>query len=584
MVLFREGGALYRVPSGEQTLWGILLCRALATRLFLWGLGTFLFVTLLTSLPVWGAESEPPALQPASSAESPVASDSAPVIKDFHFTGNTTIPVSDLYALLAAYINQPYNLETLKKAVDSVSEEYRQRGLDIARAYLPEQDIEDGIIEITIFEGKLGEIHVTGNKNYSTDFIRRFLSAAILPDTVESSSDVGTTSAGVPTPAVTSTALERGLLILNTEFADLKVMAGLDQGKELGTVDVHAKVEDDSPFHATVSVNNFGSPTVSRWRLGVQMDWTNAILPGSHFNLGILVGEKTDDLANGNLSYTFPIDTLGTMVSVNGAFGKFDISGDLIALGIHGKSTSGGISISHPYIKSRTRNLTGSLGISSSDSKFIILENIANYDRIRTLFVGGQFDQVHWGGKSYANVTMTNGIGSFWGGMGENDPQVSRTGAGGAFTRLNLSYMRFQPMNESWSIMGRLSGQLADDSLVAGEEWQVGGPNSVRGFSPGQAAGDEGFNVGLEFLASPFANKAIAQFAAFVEQGAAYRKIPVAGQGKKHDLLGAGVGFRSMFDFYGDIDFRLDIGFPIDPNQNSLDEEPMLYVSASMRF
>jgi hemolysin activation/secretion protein len=119
-------------------------------------------------------------------------------------------------------------LAELEEIAGLVTAEFGDRGYTLARAYIPAQDIQDGIVEIVVVEGKVGEIIVKGNKNYSTDFIKRGFTPVVEQSVIKHSS------------------LEKSLLLLN-EYPDLKLKATLEAGKEPGTTDIVATVEDRLP-------------------------------------------------------------------------------------------------------------------------------------------------------------------------------------------------------------------------------------------------------------------------------------------------------------------------------------------------
>ena len=487
------------------------------------------------------------------------------MVKGFNITGNNSIPSAELQIILAKYINQSCDLEKLREAADQVTEEYHRRGLNFAKAYVPAQEIENGIIKITVVESKVGEIQVEGNKNYSANFIRRFLK--------------GETGA-----ALTGERLERGLLILNTEFTDLKVSAALEPGKEPGAVGIRAKVEDSVPLHLTLFTNNYGSEYVGRYRFGAQIEWVNALIPGALFTASGQIGDKPDYMSFENAMYLIPVNSMGTKVGLTGAYGSFTVGRDFADLGINNNMLSGGIFVTHPFVKTRTFNFSGELGFRSTDAKFYLMKEVSSYDKIRVAYLEGRGDHIIWGGKSFASLNVTQGLGGFMGGTSGNDPFASRPGADNEFTRVTLNIARQQPMGDIFSALVRLSGQLSSDSLLAGEEWQIGGIDTVRGYGPGEASGDHGYRGSLEFRAAPFNNKDILQLATFLDHGGAYRRQVMIGSKNITELTGAGFGLYSRLIYFVPVDIRLDVGWPLKPGQNYPNENPVYYFSVSTRI
>ena len=486
------------------------------------------------------------------------------MVNGFRFAGNTSIPTAELQMVVASYVGQSCDLRQLREAAEKVTAEYRRRGLTVAKAYLPAQQSAEGVFEITVLEGRLGEVYVEGNKNYSSEFVRAYIVRALRG------------------PAVTSKQLESALLTLNSEFPDLKTSAVLEPGKEPGSVDIRAKVEDKRPIFGTLSLNNYGSDYVGRYRGSLQLGWINAGIPGALLSLGGIAGDKPDEMAYGNASYSVPVNHLGTKVGAMFGAGDYQVGQEFADLGMSGKSATAGVFVTHPFIRSRTFNLSGEFGFRASENKFYLLDAISSHDKTRFLYLAVNADSTNWGGKNFGTVNLSQGLGEFLGGTGSNDPLASRLDADNTFTRLSLSVARVQPLNDMFSIMARVSGQKSSSPLLASEEWQIGGPDSVRGYTSGECAGDDGYNASLELRFAPLANKEILQLLTFLDHGLVHRQRPTLGQKTNTDLTGVGVGARSHLSF--GLDLRLDVGWPIDPSTNSLGEDPVIYGSAAVRF
>jgi len=138
------------------------------------------------------------------------------LVKAYKITGTSVIDGTELESLVAPYVGREMGLAELEKVAELVTAKFRDRGYSLARAYIPAQDIKDGIVEIVVVEGKVGEIIVKGNKNYSTDFIKQGFTPVVEQSVIKHSS------------------LEKSLLLLN-DYPDLNLKATLEAGKERGT-------------------------------------------------------------------------------------------------------------------------------------------------------------------------------------------------------------------------------------------------------------------------------------------------------------------------------------------------------------
>ena len=281
----------------------------------------FLIVTCLWTIPTTHAAEQPNA--PA-----------AVLVKGFSFSGNTVISQAELEALTQPYVEQALTLPDLERIGAAVADLYKQRGYTLASAYIPQQRIQFGMVEISVLEGRLGDISVSGNRFYSTEFIR--------------SGFAGVMEARV----IRNTDLERALLLLN-DYPDLKVSAALEPGEFTGSTNVQASVEDKRPIHATLDYNNYGFNNISRNRFGAGIEVGNALREGAILTFNGIVGDHPERLQFITGGYALPVGVHGTKVVLSGSTGRFDVGAELAALKIRGKIHTYDLSITHPVVKTR---------------------------------------------------------------------------------------------------------------------------------------------------------------------------------------------------------------------------------------
>lgn len=66
--------------------------------------------------------------------------------------------------------------EDLNKLVDDINYAYAVKGYVTAKAFLPPQTIQDGVVKITLVEGLVGDVTISGNKYTSSRYIEKRLS------------------------------------------------------------------------------------------------------------------------------------------------------------------------------------------------------------------------------------------------------------------------------------------------------------------------------------------------------------------------------------------------------------------------
>ena len=92
-------------------------------------------------------------------------------IEKLVFNSNTLFDYEQLEKQTNHLLNQRVSFVDIKRSVDNINRLYAEKGFSTSKAYLPKQEIADGILTINIQEGWLGEIRVDGNVNVSKRYI-----------------------------------------------------------------------------------------------------------------------------------------------------------------------------------------------------------------------------------------------------------------------------------------------------------------------------------------------------------------------------------------------------------------------------
>ncbi|BFU94971.1 MAG: putative Hemolysin activation/secretion protein [Nitrospira sp.] len=523
------------------------------------GLAVLLFVTVASTLP-------------SPSFGESVDGDHL-LVKGFSFTGNTVVSQLELERLTQPYIGQSLALPDLERVAGTVQDLYNNKGYTLATAYIPQQDIRFGVVNIAILEGRVGDIVVTGNRHYSTEFIRGSFAQAMEDNVIR------------------NVALERALLLLNN-YPDLKVSAVLEPGASTGSTNIQVKAEDKRPLHATVDFNNYGFNTISRYRVGAGVEAGNVLFDGATLNLNGIIGNHPDQLLFGFGAYAVPLGVHGTKLVLSGSGGLFNVGAELAALGIEGRIQTFDVSVNHPFIKTRFQSLLADFGFAGKNNQLFTLSQQTGDDRIRELKLGVNYDRLDLSGRTYFSLYGFQGLGEALGGMQNNDPQSTRAGADDRFTKGTLTAGRIQSLGHDVLLLLRASGQLTTRPLVVIEQMLLGGPDSVRGYQLGERFVDEGYTLSAETRIPIFPSLMPAplkqlQGDVFIDYGAGRLKNPQPGEVASTNLTGTGFGLQTELPYYS-TKLRFDVGFPLGPKPSggtiSGDRSPIIYIQAIARF
>jgi hemolysin activation/secretion protein len=282
-----------------------------------------------------------------------------------------------------------------------------------------------------------------------------------------------------------------------------------------------------------------------------------------------------------------PINRYGTRFGGYYANGDFDIGGDLSALGLSSTFEGWGLSVTHPIITNRFTRLYGEFAFDLRDSKLNGL--VSSVDRIRLLRAGLSYEGTDPKGLTFGSFYIFQGLGETFGGSSNDNPLSSRQGAGNSFTYGNLNLLRIQSFTNFLRGIFRIAGQVTSAPLVASEQFGLGGPDTVKGYTYKEIVGDSIFNVGSEIRVLPIPGNEIFQLSLGFDYGFVQQRKPAEGQAKFDSRMGYGPGIRLNLPFKigsrtNYFSTRFDVGFPISPSKNFENERPVYYVATSLRF
>jgi len=489
------------------------------------------------------------------------------LVKAITFAGNTVIATGKLDSLTEEFKNQDLTWDEIKSIADSVTMAYQELGYILAKAYVPEQEIKDGVLEIRIVEGNVGKLKVTGNKYYHERVIKRYFQPQMKHGVIRESM------------------LERALL-LTKEVPSVETRVVLKKGEKPGTADMVLDTEDSVAIKFSLNYNNFGHRLTGEDRYGARIELTDPWW-GSTLVLRGVTGNDPDDSLLGTVEWAVPVNTYGTKASVHYLNGNYLVGQELADLGLDGKTRIYGTSLFHPLIKTGTESLGATLHYARKYSKTFIDDEISTLDKLNVYGITVDFDNLdRFLGRNIAVLDYSHGRI-----LEDNDVPTSRIKPDTRFDVVRLDVARIQKIYGYTNLMVRGSGQLCSDRLVSLEQKTLGGYGSVRGHEPALYLGDSGYTITGELMFAPpfIAEKTVfgqriaqmMQFAVFFDHGGVYTSKQKAGEVGNEFLTGYGGGIRL---FYKELfRFKFDIGKPIHDKYKD-DKDTYYYFMIDVNF
>lgn len=398
-------------------------------------------------------------------------------VKAFHFSGNTLLSDEKLAQAVSGYLNRPLDFNELKQAAAAIEAAYREAGW-IVKAYLPKQEIADGIVTIQIIEAVF-----SGSKLESDAF------SLIKPDQLLAYFDEQQ-KIGSP---LNIGALDRALLLTN-DLPGLTVTGALHEGQHQGETGLAIQASDTARIGGYGQLDNAGTRSTGANRAVVTAKLNSPRRMGDQLS-AIAIHSAGSNYAA--LDYSVPAGHDGWRFGVGTAKLYYHLTGsDFEALQGKGSSTNVGLNGSYPIVRSRLRNLYFNVGYDhdtyNNEANALVQSDYTIISRTLGL-TGNAFDRFWGGGANYAALAWINGT---W---NQKTLDVGETPAlGGRFDRISYRASRQQVLRNNLFLYAALSGQFANRNLDSSQRFYLGGPYGVRAYPVNEGGGNRGLLANLE--------------------------------------------------------------------------------------
>lgn len=358
------------------------------------------------------------------------------------------------------------------EALNTINTQYQEAGFITTRAYVPEQDVADGTLDITVVPGTLdGYIYGGG-----TPADARLLAAF---------------------PAkkgalVNLRDLEQGLENINAPRSANSTFQ-LTPGQEVGASRVQVDVEDTRPWHVGASLSNADAGGVADTSLGLNFGIDNAFGINDQLTIGLSTApfeDRAQKYSDGiNVGLNIPVGNWSYNLSAGGSRYFFVLPGINQSYDVTGRLRNIALDATRLLIRNQTAKAYayGGLKLSRSNT-FIDGFEIATQRRALTIGTLGLR-----GEKALTTGKLTWDVGTRFGLRAFNADLHPSSIVEREFRliKARLSYERPVGSNGA-SYKGTLVAQHSNDILPGSEQFSIGGWSSVRGFSSDTMYGDSG--------------------------------------------------------------------------------------------
>lgn len=483
-------------------------------------------------------------------------------------SGATAIPRDRLETAWQPYLGRKVSQADLAAVAAGVSDIYRAAGFHLSRAIIPPQDIKGGTVHLQVIEGGITEVVLKGEG--AEQFGVRPILAPVLAEQ----------------PSRFST-LERQLLLINARPGVRIEDTALE---EIGTASGHFRlIVSLKTWHiySSVGVDNLGSSAVGPWQSYATAAFNSYMIPGDTLalNLSTTPGDPRQ-LAFGRLSYDVPVGTDGLRVGASGVYSEVWPGDIRHATSDNTRTEAFELRASFPAIQSQRSSLTLTTAMNFSNvSERDVFGPIYN-DHIRNLSLASDYRlQDNFGGTNYFTMTWRQGL-DIMGASHKEDDFLSRDGASGKFSALNVWYTRYQTISDAWSVKIAGAAQAASGPLFLSQQFYLGGAAFGRGYGAAEISGDNGMAGSFELRFDQKTNFRYLsgyQLYGFVDSGVAWNDGYRYTDGLA--LTSAGAGVRLFFgpDLQADLGVAVPLGYRA-PDNSARDVRVLFSLSNALKL
>ncbi len=474
------------------------------------------------------------------------------VLRGINVSGAHAIPRNRIAALYQPYLGKTVSQADLAAIAGAISDLYRADGFHLSRAIVPPQDIADGRVQIRVIEGAIVQADLKG------DGAEQFGIRPML----------GPVLAEQPSRLET---LERQLFLINGRPGVRITDTALEEiGGPTGRFRLTVYLKTWHVF-TSFGLDNLGSSSVGPWQTYATGAFNSYLTPGDTLAVNLsTIANDPRELGFARLSYDAPVGVDGVRLGASALYSAVR-PGDARRLDSDITTTEAfEVRASTVPIMSQSSALTLTLAGTFGNVAEHDLYGPWYNDHIRTASLTADYQlQDRFGGTNLATLTYRQGLDIF-GASHFDDDLLSRAGASSDFSILNLWFIRYQTLNDAWSLKLSAASQTASRPLFTSQQFYLGGAAFGRGYGAAEISGDNGLAGSLELRFDQKLNFRYwsgYQLYAFGDAGAVWNDGYRLSDGLSLTSAGAGVRFFLWDDIQADFGVAVPLSYRAPDNE-----------------
>ena len=462
------------------------------------------------------------------------------------FEGNTVkdIKEADLQALAREVLGEDVYFDELLEVCSKVTNLYRSKGYLTSYATVPPQRIVDGVATIKIVESRVGDMNIEGEKWTREWYLKHIIMG----------------KAGLREGDVFNAKnLQRAMKEINKEDY-VQVQTEIERQKDGDeNTQITLNVRDRFPIDFNVTYDDYGRSYTGAQRVSFLLGMHNLTGLGDKIYGGSIISSGATGWMAG---YSLPVSSYGTRLSFDFNDSHVRLGGPYKGLGVKGNAQSYFFKLTQPLVQTAKSDLFFYTGYDYVNANTSWLNNTPKPQRLSTynlhVWRSGLYGMTD---DSYGRWIGNLGIDFGMGGDGHGAIQDT------TFFKLTGGVTRVQRLWGRSAGIVRANAMYSPNKLFAAEQFQLGGPYTLRGYQPAELVGDYGVSGTVEYrFPIPFLNKIAPKIDERIRLAAFYDFGWIGENGDVYNYpreFLQSVGFGTYITFADWLTTQIGVGFPL---------------------
>lgn len=377
-------------------------------------------------------------------------------------------------------------LGQIETVADRITRFYRERGFILAKAYIPEQQVRDGIVTLTLLLGALGEVDVVGDQMYNKPLL-----TSVFDDWV--------------TLPVTDSVVEENLYLIN-DFPGLTVTGYFEPGAQVGDTKLNLNLVAEQRFETSLRLDNHGSEETGENRVYGDVKINNPLGNADQLQVSGLYAFDPSNTDYYQIRYSSMLLDPRFSLAIGATTNDFILgpgnSESVDNLDLSGTTKQSDITGTYRFKRSRTRSLYGIFSFEKIESELRVglfsgSGDAGLDDIVENYLATFSFDLLDEENRFLHQGDVSLLSGDFVEGADQGQDESY------SILRMNYSLLTFWRLpffDSSTRVIYRGSLQFTESALSSINQYALAGPTRVRAYPSNQFSADSAIYTGIDWI------------------------------------------------------------------------------------